>query len=129
MKPLVHAKSSVHKYGGTVDDYLQIHTLFDETKGCMADVRHRAILHNSFGPFIAEKVFGYYITNSEGKQVSVRQIAEDHIVEDMGCIPSVEDWLKTMPRLPWMDGRSKARAKRKVVNWDDWNEDEHTNID
>lgn len=123
MKPLNHAKGSVKRYGGETDDYLEIHTFMDSSKITYADVRHRAILHNSFGPFIAEKVFGYYLTNSEGKKIPVRQIAEDHIVEDLGFIPSVEDWLKTMPRLPWMDVVSNAKHNKKNFTWKEWKND------
>ena len=60
MKPLIHAKSSVKKYGGKVEDYLPIHNLIDSSKTCLPDVRHRALLRSSFGCFIAEQVFGIY---------------------------------------------------------------------
>lgn len=122
MKPLNHARGSVKRYGGKVEDYLPIHTLLDEPKGAMADVRHRAVLHNSFGPFLVEKVYGHYITNSDGKMVAVRQIAEDHIVEDLGRIPSVEEWMREMPVKDWMDVRS-AYKSRKKIGWEDWNVD------
>lgn len=118
MKPLNHSRGSVKRYGGTVDDYLPIHTLIDSPKGTFADVRHRAILHNSFGPFLAEQVFGYYITNSDGKKVAVRQIVEDHIVEDMGRIPEVGEWLREMPIKKWMD-RSSAKDRRMTERWKD----------
>lgn len=117
MKPLKHALASVKRYGGTVDDYLPIHTLIDEPKGCFADVRHRAILHNSFGPFLVMRVFGPYI-EVDGKKISTRQIAEDHIVEDLGRIPTVEEWLRHMPREPWMDRLSFQKSKRRILdNW------------
>lgn len=119
MKPLNHARGSVKRYGGHIDDYLPIHTLIDEPKGAFADVRHRAILHNSFGPFLVERVFGPYITNSDGKKVATRQVAEDHIVEDLGHIPSVEKWLKLMPRQPWMDVVSAGKANSKTRKWED----------
>ena len=48
------------------------------------------------------------------------QVAEDHIVEDIGYIPTVEDWLKLLPRLPWMDVVSAAKANKKKVTWDEW---------
>lgn len=118
MKPLKHSIGSVKRYGGSVDDYLPIHTLIDSPKGSFADVRHRALLHNSFGPFLAEQVFGYYITNSDGKMVSVRQIVEDHIVEDMGRIPEVGEWLREMPIKDWMD-RTSSYKKCSVRKWKD----------
>ena len=69
MKPYIHARNSVKRYGGTVEDYQKIHDFFDSTKAAFADVRHRAILHNSFGIFLVESVFGTTITNSDGKVV------------------------------------------------------------
>lgn len=110
MKPLLHANISVKSHGGTVEDYLPIHNFLDSSKACMADMRHRAILHSSFGCYLAEQVFGVYITNSEGKKVSVRDIAEEHIVQDLGFIPSVEHYLKNMTLQPWMGGSNKRRG-------------------
>ena len=34
--PLLHAKSSVKKFGGEVEDYIDIHNWFDETKSWIA---------------------------------------------------------------------------------------------
>jgi hypothetical protein len=104
MSPIVHARLSAKKYGGKPECYLEIHNFLDSTKSAMADIRHRAILHNSFGCFIAEKIFGTVIVNSDGKEVPVRSIAEDHIVEDIGFIPSIEKWLSGIPHEPWMAG-------------------------
>lgn len=102
MKPYVHARLSARRYGGVAEDYLEIHDFMDSTKACLPDVRHRAILHNSFGVYIVEKVFGHNITNSDGKMVSTRNIAEDHVREDLGTIPTIEQWLKTLSIEPWM---------------------------
>ncbi len=109
--PLLHAKSSVKKYGGVVEDYLPIHKFFDSTKGHLPNFKHRAILHNSFGMLLAEQVFGDYVTNSEGKMVEVRQIAYDHIYEDCGKVPTVEDWLQNLQPQVWM---MKSDETRKV---------------
>lgn len=100
--PLIHAKSSVRKHGGKIEDYLPIHEFFDQTKGHVANFRHRAILHNSFGMLLAEKFFGSYIVNSEGKQVEVRQVSYEHIMEDCGKVPSVQDWVEHIHPQPWM---------------------------
>lgn len=114
-KPYVHARSSARKYGGVPEDYLEIHDFMDSSKAHVADVRHRALLHNSFGIFIAEKVFGHNITNSEGKLVSVRDIAEQHVLEDLGTIPSVQDFLSQMKIQPWMGGRVPKEVKRSEL--------------
>lgn len=96
MKPLDHAHRSVARYGGQVSDYLEIHEWLDQTKAAHPDMRHRGILHNSMGPFIATSVFGRTI-DVEGKPVDVRQVIEDHIIEDMGRIPSLTQILNLIP--------------------------------
>ena len=105
--PLFHAKSSARKYGGKPEDYLAIHNWFDESKSYMGDVRHRALRHHAEGIFLCEKLFGVSITNSDGREVPVRFIGEQHVIEDLGRIPSVSDWLSEMPMKAWMGPRSQ----------------------
>lgn len=107
MKPRLHAKSSAKKFGGIPEDYQDIHDWFDQTKAHHADVRHRAILHSTLGIFICEQVYGSYILNSDGKEVSVRDLGEQHVLEDLGRIPDVGDYLKNMAIQPWMGGVGK----------------------
>lgn len=116
MNTLYHAKSSVHKWGGHVDDYFPIHDFLDSTKASMPDVRHRAILHNAFGIFVVEKVFGHSITNADGRDVPVREIAERHVIEDLGFIPTVQDWLQcvSLKAVPWAGGHVKALQRKGV---------------
>jgi hypothetical protein len=114
MKPFTHAMASVRRHGGKPMDYQEIHDFLDMCKAAHADVRHRAILHNSMGPFICEKVFGVNIKNSDGRLVSVRDIAEEHIVEDLGRIPPVSDYLEGMPHYDWLAG-NKPTISRKIV--------------
>lgn len=117
MKPYIHAKSSAKKYGGQPEDYLDIHDFMDSSKAALPDVRHRAILHSAFGCFVVEKTFGTTRTNSAGKVYSTRDIAEDHCIEDLGFIPTVEQWFNTMEIQPWMGGPAskKEREKRKAL--------------
>jgi hypothetical protein len=114
MKPLLHANISVKSHGGHVDDYLPIHNFIDSSKACMPDMRHRAILHSAFGCYLTEQVFGVYITNSDGKRISTRDIAEEHIIQDLGFIPTVENYLNNMVLQEWMGGSRKARGKKKT---------------
>lgn len=91
--PYKHAMDSVTKWGGSCEDYLPIHEFLDSTKLSLSTWQHRAILHNTFGVGICEKIFGSVITNSEGKIVEVRYIASQHIFDDCKCIPTIQDWL------------------------------------
>jgi len=110
--PYHHALSSVQKWGGRVEDYQPIHDWFDESKAHMADFRHRALRHHSEGIFMAEKIFGTTITNSNGRVVPVRYIGEQHVKEDLGLIPTVAEWLMCIkPEHSWMFGRGKNLEK------------------
>lgn len=100
--PYHHALSSAKRFGGAPEDYLAIHQWFDASKELMADPRHRALRHHAQGIFEAERVFGVAITNSAGRAVPVRLIGEQHVREDLGFIPSVEEWFRHIALQPWM---------------------------
>lgn len=142
-----HALSSAKRHGGEPDDTLALHNWMDSSKAAWADQRHRAILHTSFGIFLAEQYFGsreevrqlrqaldrvprwlqrilgikvptetpVTIPLSNGKSVPIRLIAEQHVIEDCGFIPSIEDYLKELPRQGWM-GRAAMKLSRILDN-------------
>jgi len=127
MKPLQHAKISAHKHGGKWEDYIDIHEFFDQTKAHCADMRHRAILHNSMGIFLATQVFGAVRTNSAGREYSVRDIGEDHVLEDYrGKIPSMSEIINLIPKeaLSWLGGMPKIR----VIKFDDLDEETKNSV-
>ena len=103
-KPYIHAQSSARKFGGIPEDYIEIHNLLDSSKSVVADNRHRALTHNSWFLFILEKIFGITITNKDGNKVSVREIGEQHILEDFGgkFIPTPQDYISEMQFKDWM---------------------------
>lgn len=115
MKPFHHSKIHAKKYGGVPEDYADIDDLIDSSKIAVPDVRHRAILHSAYGCFLVEKVFGRTRINSDGKQYSPRDIAEDHILQDLGFIPTMEMYLQNMQICDWMSG---TRKKKKVIDFD-----------
>lgn len=104
MKPFLHARGSVSRWGGKPEDYMAIHDFIDSSKMAMPDMRHRAALHNAFGCFVVERVFGHTIVNSDGREVSTRDVAEKHIIEDLGFLPSLEDFLDELPMSAWHGG-------------------------
>jgi hypothetical protein len=110
-KALIHARSSAKRWGGNELDYIAIHEKMDSTKAAHAEVTHRCVFHSAFGIYIIEEIFGRTITNSDGKEVFVRDIAEQHVLEDLGWIPSLSDWLREMPSQPWMAGAKKLPIK------------------
>lgn len=96
-KALLHARSSARRYGGKPEDYLAIHERMDSTKSVHAEATHRCVFHSAFGIYLIESIFGRTLVNSDGREVIVRDIAEQHVVEDLGFIPSFTDWLHEMP--------------------------------
>lgn len=118
MKPFYHGKVSVSKWGGVEEDYQEIHDFLDSSKAHVPDMRHRAILHSSFGIFIAERVFGTYIVNSDGNKIMVRDIAEQHVIDDLGTIPTVQDYLEHLPMLDWLGGPKRKPKKKMHLNFD-----------
>ncbi len=116
MKPLIHAETTAKKFGGKPEDYQEIHDFMDQSKACHADMRHRMFLHHSLGCYLAEQVYGTYITNSDGNKVSVRDVAEHHILEDIGHIPSFSDWCKKLPLESWMGQPQKITRSISLKN-------------
>jgi|TARA_R100001224_G_scaffold83995_1_gene53260 hypothetical protein len=109
-----HALSSVRKWGGEPEDYLPLHQWFDEpSKMITADFRHRALRHHAEGVFMLEKFFGPTITIATGRDVPVRLIGEQHVLEDLGFIPSFADWVRCIRPEPWM---GRAQPIHKLVD-------------
>jgi hypothetical protein len=109
--PYHHALSSVKKWGGSVEDYLPIHDWFDATKGLMPDFRHRAARHHAEGIFLCERLFGVTVTLSTGRKVPTRWVGEQHVKEDLGFIPSLQDWLGCLKPEPWMGRTTNLEAE------------------
>jgi hypothetical protein len=105
-----HAVSSAKKFGGEWQDYIELHQFFDSTKAHITDNKHRMVLHNGFGIFLAERVFGPVIVRkSDGKTVPTRLIGEQHVLEDLGRVPTLAQCLESLPLEQWM-----MRAARKL---------------
>lgn len=104
-----HAKSSALRFGGEPDDYILLHLWFDEPKGHVGNWRQRAIRHHTLGIVWAIDKFGPWLDLSNGKRVSTRLVSEQHLMEDLGWLPAVDDWLRHLAVQPWM-----ASAARKL---------------
>lgn len=114
--PAIHARSSVRKFGGVEADYLPLHAWFDQTKAHIPDARHRMLLHNSFGIFLAEQQFGVMLTLSNGRPIPTRLVAEQHVREDFGFIPTLEQALRNLPLEPWMYQGAAAISRDPVTH-------------
>lgn len=116
--PLIHAESSAKRWGGSAQDYVEIHSKMDCSKKYFPDNRHRLLTHNMFFIFeVIIPIYGEYITNSSGRTVSVKDICELHILEDyhMKYIPTPQDWLENLELKSWMNnGLGEAPSSAKM---------------
>lgn len=107
MTPWLHAVSAAKKWGGEPDDYMFLENWFDDTKELTGNWTHRALRHSSHGIQEAVRLFGDTIIVGKlekTRHVALRPVAEQHVIEDCGFIPTVQDWLKPLLEHPepWM---------------------------
>ena len=96
---------------------MDIHNLMDSSKSAIPDNRHRALTHNSwFIGSILERIFGATFVNSAGQTVSVRDVAEQHVLEDFGgrFIPTAQDYLQEIEYRDWMHGQGTPASRAKI---------------
>jgi hypothetical protein len=105
--PYYHSISSSKRFGGSPEDYLRIHEWFDRGKVSQPDFRHRALSHHSQGISDSMLVFGHSCKISTGALIPVRLIGEQHILEDLGFVPTLQDWMELLFVKKWMSPRAK----------------------
>lgn len=90
-----HSLLSKKKFGGTAEDYLVIHKFIDTSKLFYFDIKHRILLHNTYGIDVCIRKFGETLSNSDNKTILIRDIAAEHCKEDlMGVVPTLNNWFK-----------------------------------
>ena len=90
-----HSLLSRKKFGGNPEDYLPVHKFLDSSKLFYYHLKHRILLHNSYGMEVCISKFGELITNIDGKKILVRDIVAEHCKEDLyGIVPTLNNWFK-----------------------------------
>jgi hypothetical protein len=90
-----HSLLSKKKFNGDAEDYLSIHKFIDTSKLFYFDIKHRILLHHTYGIDICVQKFGETLVNSEGHTILIRDIAAEHCKEDlMGVVPTLNNWFK-----------------------------------
>lgn len=92
-----HLDRCVGRWGGKHSDYEDISNFLDITKVYVSDWRHRVLFHNTLGIELIEYLFPKitYVKNPTSVDaISTRTIAEMHILEDLGCVPTAKWMLK-----------------------------------
>lgn len=90
-----HSLLSKKKFNGAAEDYLAIHKFLDTSKLFFFDLRHRILLHHTYGIDLCIEKFGEMIINSDNQKILIRDIAAEHCKEDMmGVVPTLNNWFK-----------------------------------
>jgi hypothetical protein len=123
----IHSRSSAKRFGGVIEDYLHLHMKMDCSKAYVSNNLHRVLTHTSF--WIHEvmiPIYGYMFKNSDGKDVSVKDVCEQHILEDfaMKFIPTPQDFIENMDFQDWMQNGLKGTPS----SFKKLSEKEHTNV-
>jgi hypothetical protein len=117
--PYYHALASASEWGGIPTDYLPVHQWFDRSKEFLAGFRHRALRHHAEGIETAGRVFGTHIINADGETVSVKDLGRQHVLDDLGRIPSMREWFTSVPPPESRDRRisSESQAAYTATKW------------
>ena len=77
-------------------------------------------------------IYGHTLTNSDGKLVSVKDICEQHILEDYRhkFIPTPQDFIQEMEFKQWMqNGRAVPESSKKLYKTKEQPDYSSKNID
>jgi hypothetical protein len=96
------AAACVARWGGTTSDYQPLIDWFAEPELITGRPHAGLLLQNSFGLFVAERVFGSVIEPTGRRCVSVREIGETLVLARYGIIPSLDAILRWLVLRPWM---------------------------
>ena len=117
MKPLQHAQISAKTYGGSWADYIEIHSFLDSSKSACAHFKHRFLLHHAEGIELGVSIFSDKIINSEKREISTRRILTEHLIEDVGRVVSIEDWMRElMPKQNDKFYKFLAKKREQIEN-------------
>ena len=118
-KPHIHCDFDIKRWGGKREDYEAIHEFMDSSKEAFSSNAHRAATHNIwFVHKVLPRIFGNTIINSDGREVSVKDIGEQHCLSDFGWkfIPTLQDWAENLNWKDWMNnGRGDPPNSAKSI--------------
>jgi hypothetical protein len=102
-----HAISSANAFGGDPDDYMALHRWMDRGRAGTDRLMHRMLAHHTQGIADAVALFGDTITNSRGRRVPTSLLAEQHVLEDLGMVPTLQDYVDLLRCPRWASQRAK----------------------
>ncbi|SRR5579884_924001 len=117
--PFYHAHSSARQFGGQANDYLALHQFFDQSKACIASNVHRLALHHTLGITLCLEIYGQtWHRASDGASIATKSIAHQHVMEDLGFIPSLHECFRSHPLsrgVPGLAVRSQEHVLKQLA--------------
>lgn len=102
-----HCVSSAKAFGGNPEDYADLHRWMDRGRTSTSKILHRMLCHHTQGIADAVAFFGDTITNSNGRKVPTSLLAEQHIREDLGFIPTLDHYIELLHTPRWASKPAK----------------------
>ncbi len=104
--------ASAERWGGEWTDYQALHQFLDWPREYLSDGRARRVLHNSWGVTMAVQAFGLVLSRpSNQAQLSVQELAEHHILQELPTIPTLEASLEGITLQRWMCARARPLSR------------------
>jgi hypothetical protein len=112
MKALQHAQVAARRFGGRWQDWYDFHDWFDQSKMAFPSMQHRMFLHSDFGAGVATRLFGEILTAADGTRIASIELAEAHLVEDLGRVVKLSEWLEEMDYTSLLQAQTRALRQR-----------------
>lgn len=96
-----HSVSSAKAFGGKPDEYDAIHQWMDRSRAGTDRLMHRMLAHHTQGIRDCVEHFGDTITISTGRRVSVQLLARQHVMEDLGFVPTLDHYAELLRCPRW----------------------------
>jgi hypothetical protein len=110
-----HAVSSANAFGGVPADYEALHAWMDRGRGGTDSLLHRVLAHHTEGIADAVERFGPAIRNSQGREVPTSLLARQHVIEDLGFVPSLAHYMELLHCPRWAS-RPARLLHSKLLN-------------
>jgi hypothetical protein len=107
-----HSISSANAFGGCPSDYYELHRWMDRGRQGTDSLLHRMLAHHTQGIQDAVYLFGDTLENSNGRQVPTSLLAQQHIKEDLGFIPTLDHYLELLRCPRWASQPAKLLHRR-----------------
>lgn len=114
-----HSVSSVNSFGGAPEDYHELHRWMDRSRSGTDKLLHRMLAHHTQGIQDAVALFGDTITNSKGRQVPTSLLAHQHVVEDLGFVPTLDHYIELLHCPRWASKPARLLHSKLTLSLDD----------